>query len=121
MAPHLASLHIFEEVGMEALRQKSLLLTAFTEEVIREVAGELGADIEIITPSEPHRRGCQLSLLTHDRGKELFKHLHENGVFADWREPNVIRIAPVPLYNSFEDVYRFGEVLSAAYQKSEIA
>jgi kynureninase len=66
---------------------------------------------EIITPSEPERRGAQLSLLFKERGREVFEALTKAGVIADWREPNVIRIAPVPLYNSFEDAYNFYEVL----------
>ena len=67
----------------------------------------------IITPDHPRRRGCQLSLLFSDRGREVFEKLTENGIVADWREPNVIRIAPVPLYNTFEDCYKFYEVLKS--------
>ena len=85
------------------------------------VAKEHDAHIEIITPTEPERRGCQLSLLAHGRGKELFNFLQERGVFADWREPNVIRIAPVPLYNSFADAFEFGKILSSAYSKERTA
>jgi kynureninase len=66
---------------------------------------------KIITPQNPAERGCQLSLLTDERGKNLFNFLTDNGVMADWREPNVIRFAPVPLYNSFEDVWRLGELI----------
>ena len=110
MAPHLASLRIFAEAGMEALRQKSLKLTAFMQRVVEHVAQSSGTQLEIITPKEPQRRGCQLSLFAHGQGKALFHHLMENGVFVDWREPNVIRLAPVPLYNSYEDAVRFGEV-----------
>ena len=66
---------------------------------------------EIIAPSNPIERGCQLSLLFKSKGKEVFEALQKNGVVADWREPNVIRIAPVPLYNSFEDVYTFCEIM----------
>ncbi len=112
MAPHLASLRMFAEVGMEKLRAKSVQLTNFLEEVIQHVAKSKGATIEIITPSEIDRRGSQLSLLTHGYGKEVFKKLQAAGVVADWREPNVIRIAPVPMYNSFEDCYLFGKILS---------
>jgi kynureninase len=68
---------------------------------------------EIITPARPAQRGCQLSLLFKERGREVFDLLTQNGVIADWREPDVIRIAPVPLYNTFEDCYRFYEVLSS--------
>ncbi len=112
MAPHLASLRIFAEAGMEALRQKSLKLTAFMQRVVEHVAESSGTPLEIITPSDPARRGCQLSLLAHGQGKALFHHLMKNGVFVDWREPNVIRLAPVPLYNSYGDVLRFGEVMA---------
>ena len=70
--------------------------------------------LEIITPRDKKQRGCQLSIVAHGRGKELFNKLTEAGVISDWREPNVIRCAPVPLYNSFEDVYRFGEILKNA-------
>jgi len=111
MAAHLASLRIFEEVGMENLRAKSLALTAFLEEWILAVAHERKANIEVITPSNPNERGCQLSLLVHGYGKPLFDAIAARGVIADWRNPNVIRIAPVPLYNSFQDCFRFGEIL----------
>lgn len=117
MAPHLASLMIFEKAGMSNLRRKSIKMTAFMEKVIGEVAARSGADIEIITPGESSRRGCQLSLLAHGYGKDLFNELQANGVFADWREPHVIRIAPVPLYNSFMDCYHFGHILKNALNK----
>lgn len=114
MAPHLASLKMFEEVGMEKLRFKSVKMTAYLEEVIRFISKENNADIEIITPRDAGSRGCQLSILAHGYGKNLFNYLAKNGVFADWREPNVIRIAPVPLYNSYFDCYKFGEILDEA-------
>ena len=117
MAPHLASLEIFDAVGMEKLREKSLKLTGFLERLVKDVAVANDAKIEIITPADPDRRGCQLSLLTHGYGKEVFDYLQKNGVFADWREPNVIRIAPVPLYNSFKDCYHFAELLNDALKK----
>lgn len=120
MAPHLASLRIFAEAGMEALRKKSLALTAFLQEVTEAAARETGADLEIITPEAPDRRGCQLSIFAHGHGKELFNHLMNNGVFTDWREPNVIRAAPVPLYNSFTDVLRFGTVLREGLEKETV-
>lgn len=113
MAPHLASLRIFAEAGMENLRRKSLELTAFLETVIQEVSESAKTELEIITPREKDRRGCQLSLRVHGFGKEIFNHLMQSGVYVDWREPDVIRLAPVPLYNSFEDIYRFGEALRA--------
>ena len=119
MAAHKASLAIFEEVGMEKLVAKSKLLKAYTEFVIADVNLQLGAQkgtLEIITPfnNQPgdyFGSGCQVSIVAHGYGKKLFEDLIANSVIADWREPNVIRIAPVPLYNSFEDIYRFGEVL----------
>ncbi|MDX5345932.1 MAG: kynureninase [Hymenobacteraceae bacterium] len=110
MAIHKASLEIFNEVGMDALRKKSEQLTGYLEFLL----GEIGVDkevLEIITPKDPHQRGCQLSLLVHKNGRQLFDKLTEAGIIADWREPNVIRIAPVPLYNSFEDVFHFAEIL----------
>ncbi len=117
MAPHLASLRIFQEAGMDRLRAKSLQLTALLEDVIRQVALTAKADIEIITPSDANQRGCQLSLLVHGYGKGLFNFLTENGVIADWREPNVIRLAPVPLYNTYMDTWHFGEILSEGLKR----
>lgn len=112
MAAHLASLDIFEEVGMDKLRKKSEKLSNYLEYVIDEVSKESDkVNFEIITPREASKKGAQRSVLTHGSGKELFDFLTENGVIADWREPNVIRMAPVPLYNSFYDIYRFGEIL----------
>jgi len=118
MTPHIASLELFHKANFERLREKSVTLTSFLEEVIHYVAQTCNVDIEVITPKESERRGCQLSLLTHGRGKDIFNFLQENGVFADWREPNVIRIAPVPLYNSYEDAFLFGDILRKAYTKS---
>lgn len=116
-AAHKASLDIFEETGMEALRKKSELLTGFMEFLINE-ANRAGYNFNIITPENPKERGCQLSIITDESGRDLFNFLMENGVIADWREDNlygknagVIRVAPVPLYNSFEDVFRFVEML----------
>lgn len=109
MAAHKASLDIFMEAGMNKLFFKSEKLTGFMEFIIHEINSEItDRKLQIITPAE---RGCQLSIIAHGRGKELFNKLTENGIIADWREPNVIRCAPVPLYNSFEDVFRFGEIL----------
>jgi kynureninase len=116
MAIHLASLEIFKEATMERLWKKSRRLTDFLEFVILDVANQTGADLEVITPREHHRRGCQLSVVAHGFGRTLFDKISSDGVIADWREPNVIRMAPVPLYNSFEDVFRFGEILKRALQ-----
>jgi kynureninase len=110
-AAHKASLDVFEAVGMEALRAKSLQLTGYLEFVLDEVNREKNM-FRIITPRDPAARGCQISALTDHRGKALFDYMTENGAIADWREPNVIRFAPVPLYNSFEDVWRVGQLLA---------
>lgn len=112
-AAHKASLDIFDAAGMDALRAKSLQLTAMLEQLIDSADQGRGL-FRIITPRDPAQRGCQLSLLTDERGKALFDYLSDNGVIADWREPNVIRFAPTPLYNSFEDVWRLGQLLQHA-------
>jgi kynureninase len=115
MAVHRASLEIFAEAGMARLRQKSLQLTGFAEFLIQKFKAEQSTyQIQIITPSDPEARGCQLSLLVPGNGRALFDHLAQARVIADWREPDVIRLAPVPLYNSFGDVWRFYEVLRSA-------
>ena len=107
MAPHKASLDVFDKVGMNALRQKSIKLTNYLESLIEQLNSE-GHHYNIITPKNSEERGAQLSILTSsENGKAIFDYLTENGVVADWREPNVIRIAPVPLYNSFEDAWQF--------------
>jgi len=108
MVAHNASLDIYDKAGMDELQKKSNVLTGYMEYLLKQITH---LPFEIITPAEPARRGCQLSLLFADRGKEVFEKLAENGVIADWREPNVIRIAPVPLYNTFEDCFRFYEIL----------
>ena len=92
------------------MRAKSEKLTGYLEFIIQQL-GLPAEKLEIITPADPAARGCQLSLLVHERGRELFDYLAARGIVADWREPNVIRLAPVPLYNSFEDVRRVGAAL----------
>jgi kynureninase len=114
MAAHKASVDIFDQVGMDALIAKAEKLTGFLEYIIDEINKSLDQKLEIITPRDKKQRGCQLSIVAHGRGKELFNTLMKEGVISDWREPNVIRCAPVPLYNSFEDVFRFGEILQKA-------
>jgi kynureninase len=109
MAACRASLDIFDEVGMEALIAKSRQLVAYLEFIVKEISQEKGNCLEIITPEA--NRGCQLSIVAHGYGKKLYDALIANGVVPDWREPNVIRCAAIPLYNSFEDLYRFGEIL----------
>jgi kynureninase len=120
MSAHKASVDIFDEVGMDTLVQKAEVLTGYLEFVIDDInkvqglsAGQDGF-LEIITPRDKKQRGCQISIVAHGRGKALFNKLTEAGVISDWREPNVIRCAPVPLYNSFEDVFRFGEILKSS-------
>lgn len=108
LAPVRASYAMFDEVGMAALRAKSVTLTAYLEYLVDGISTER---FEIITPRDPDERGCQLSILAHERPRELFAALEEDGVVCDFREPGVIRVAPVPLYNTFHDVWRFGQVL----------
>lgn len=117
MAPHLASLRMFEKAGMDRLRAKSVKLTAYLSENIEQAAANNNAQIELITPIDKNQRGCQLSILVHGYGRPLFDILQSRGVFADWREPNVIRVAPVPMYNSFMDCFRFGALLDEALLK----
>jgi kynureninase len=117
MAAHHAALAIFDEVGMTAISKKRDLLTGYLEFIIADIsANNTKVNFEIITPKNPAKRGAQLSILAHGQGKKLFEALSAQGVVADWREPNVIRVAPAPLYNSFEDVYRFGKALKNAIQ-----
>lgn len=111
MAAHKASLDIFEEAGIEKLHKKRKLLNTYLWFVVEEINKEKNL-FDIITPKNEAEHGCQISLLTKNNGKELFDELTKQGVIADWREPNVIRIAPVPLYNSFEDVWKFGNIIS---------
>lgn len=115
MAIHNASLEIFDEVGMDAIIEKRDQLTGFLEFIINDISSRYNdVNFEIITPKEKTKRGAQLSILAHGKGRELFDYITKEGVIADWREPNVIRIAPAPLYNNFEDVFRFGAILEKA-------
>lgn len=111
MAIHRASLEIFAEAGIENLRAKSETLTGYLEFILDGLTQSGKHSFTIITPRTPKDRGCQLSVLVKDNGRKLFDYLTENGVIADWREPNVIRMAPVPLYNSFTDIYELGQVM----------
>ncbi|MBV9217156.1 MAG: kynureninase [Acidobacteria bacterium] len=108
MAALRASLEIFEEAGMTALVAKSRRLTGYLEQLINELADDR---ISIITPRDPSQRGCQLSIRVRNGDRSLHERIVTRGVYADWREPDVIRAAPVPLYNSFRDVGRFVDVL----------
>jgi kynureninase len=117
MAPFKASLDIISEAGFENMVAKRKLLTNYLQFVIEEISNNAtDVSFEIITPKNETKRGAQLSIYCHGKGKELFDYLMKNGVITDWREPNVIRMAPVPLYNSFEDIYQFGKILERAIQ-----
>ncbi|WP_461790779.1 kynureninase [Pedobacter sp.] len=113
MALYHASLKPFEKIGfMEPLRNKSKILTGYLFYIINEVNNELGEEqFKIITPSNENERGAQVSIIAKSNGKQFFDHLVKNNVLGDWREPNVIRLSPVPMYNSFEDVFKTGELL----------
>lgn len=116
MAVHRASLALFDEAGMENLRQKSNKLTGYLEYLIDDVHAGKDA-LEMITPRDPQARGCQISILVKKDARLLFDKLMEAGIIVDYREPNVIRVAPTPLYNSFEEVYRFYEILHECLEK----
>ncbi|GAA6205117.1 kynureninase [Thalassotalea sp. SU-HH00458] len=114
MAVLKSSLDIFQAAGIENLRAKSLQLTAYLEFVFNDIVSQFSnIELEIITPTAPEKRGCQLSVKLVGTDKSFFKALTEAGVIADFREPDVVRLAPTPLYNSFEDVYLFGQTLKS--------
>jgi kynureninase len=115
-APLLASLALFQEAGIERLREKSIELTGYLEFLL----DRLGPTVRLITPRQPDERGCQLSFRISGagRGAKVFQWLTANGVACDWREPDVIRASPIPLYNSFEDVFRFAEKLKQALEQA---
>lgn len=113
MAAHNASLDVFKEAGFETIIKKGKLLSAFLLFILNDINNNsVKKKLEIITPQEDKRHGCQVSILMFEKGRELFDFLNKNGVIADWREPNVIRVAPVPLYNTFEEVYTFGKIVN---------
>lgn len=123
MAALKASLDLFEEAGLDALRKKSEQLTGYLEFIIHSINASfrekgLEEPIEIITPADPVQRGCQLSLIIRKNGRKVFEELTNHGILTDWREPDVIRAAPVPLYNTFTDIFTFGKVLSDLLLKS---
>ncbi|HWM25858.1 MAG TPA: kynureninase [Chthoniobacterales bacterium] len=112
MAPLRASLAIFEEAGgMETLRAKSTKLTGYLQ-LLLEASATAGERYTVITPRDPKERGCQLSILAHEHPRELFKKLEAAGVKCDFREPNVIRVAPTPLYNTFHEAWGFARILA---------
>lgn len=112
-ASHLASLEVFDQAGIKNLRKKSIQLTGLLEEMILS-SSVLRDHIAIITPRDQGERGCQLSLYLKNHGKSVFEFIISKGVMLDWREPNVIRVAPVPLYNSFSEIAAFVSILEEA-------
>jgi kynureninase len=108
MTPLLASLELFEEIGIQKLNEKSRQMTAYLEFLLLQIDNDR---IRIITPSNPKDRGCQLSIQVQNGNKTIFDRITAQGVVADWREPDVIRVAPVPLYNSYMDVFKFVNIL----------
>lgn len=114
MAAHKAALDVFEEAGMANLHAKRKLLSDYLLFIIDDCNSKFSEKvIEVITPRNEKERGCQVSMLMKKDGKRIFDELTKKGVIADWREPNVIRVAPVPLYNTFEDIYNFGSIISS--------
>jgi kynureninase len=114
LAPLRASMEIFHEVGMERLRAKSVALTGYLEFLLQEIAS---SKFSVITPRESERRGAQISIRIPDKGKAFCEELAGAGVIGDWREPDILRVAPVPLYNSYQDVYEFVRRFSAGLRK----
>jgi len=102
---------------MDRIIEKRNHITAYLEYILLDIAEQTGAHFEIITPTDQKQRACQLSVYLHGQGRELFNYLMEQGVVPDWREPNVIRLAPAPLYCSYEDMYQFGQILKAGLGK----
>ncbi|HYE54810.1 MAG TPA: kynureninase [Chitinophagaceae bacterium] len=117
MAAHKAALDIFDEAGMDALQAKSRKLSEYLFFILDDINSRQSHNIiELITPRETGAHGCQVSMLVKEMGREVFDKLTSQGVVADWREPAVIRIAPVPLYNTFGEVYRFGEIVQGVLE-----
>ena len=114
MAAHKASLDVFDEAGMDALFQKRKLLSNYLLFILDDINSRQSRKmIELITPRDDNEKGAQVSMLMLEKGREIFNALMAQGVMSDWREPNVIRIAAVPLYNTFEDIYRFGNIIQS--------
>ena len=111
---HLASLDMFEKVGIQELRKKSILLTGYLEYLLINNVS-IKPHIKILTPKNKSERGCQLSIYFYSQGKKAFEHLTKNGVIIDWREPNVIRVAPVPFYNTFQEVRRVVALMNQVF------
>ena len=117
LAPYLAAVEMFDEVGLDKIIAKRNKITAYLEYILLEINKEVAGHFEIITPQNQQERACQLSVFFHGEGRKLFDYLMKNGVVTDWREPNVIRFAPVPFYCSFEDMYNFGQILKKGILK----
>ena len=118
MAAHKAALDIFEEAGFENLVVKGKKLSAFLLFILNDINNSSSKQVlQILTPQNEKEHGCQVSILLPEKGKDFFNSLNKNSVIADWREPNVIRITPVPLYNTFEEVFRFGEIVKEFAEK----
>jgi kynureninase len=120
LALHKAALDIFEAAnGLAPLRAKSELLTGYLEYLIDEINRQKGENLfTIITPANKDERGCQLSVVCKQNARKTFNYLTENGVVGDWREPNVIRLSPVPLYNTFKEVFAVGRILAASVENN---
>jgi kynureninase len=107
LVPIRASLALYDEVGIAALRAKSRCLTGYLQYLLDQ---QVNGEFEIITPRDPEERGCQLSILVGERARERFADLAARGVIADYREPDIIRVAPAPFYNTFQEVWRFAQL-----------
>ncbi|MDT0675766.1 kynureninase [Autumnicola musiva] len=118
LAPYLASLEMFDEVGMPALIEKRNKIVTYLEFILQDIDKQIDSTFEVITPSKQEERGTQLSVFLHGKGREVFNYLMKNGVYIDWREPNVIRLAPAPFYCSYEDIYNFGQIMKKAILNS---
>ncbi|KYP14867.1 kynureninase [Flavihumibacter sp. CACIAM 22H1] len=110
-AAHRASLEIFSRAGFENCVKKSRQMAAYLRYLLEDLQQDQPGKFELLTPSDPAQRGCQVSLLIHTGGRALFEQLTEQGIFADWREPDVIRVAPVPLYNRYQEIWHFVQEL----------
>ncbi len=113
-AAHKAALEIFAEAGINQVYLKGLQLSNYLLFILEEIKRLQGNQFQIITP--PNAKGCQVSILIPDKGKKIFDYLTQNGIFVDWREPDVVRLAPVPLYNTYEEIWRFGKILKDAFK-----
>ena len=116
-SPSASSLDIFDNAGIDNLREKSKRLTSYLLSLLEEIKEEVPNTFTVITPKDENQRGAQLSILFNKNAREVFNELSSHNIVCDYREPNVIRIAPVPLYNNFEECYLFGEKLQKAIRK----